>query len=133
MTNSTFAGNFTRAAEFLKSDGAGVLEALGLVTSYLKVREEEESRRAEIRMERDIAVAKILSQRDVILRYFDATFKERETSLDHFYSLLRQASENGDDHRLECALRGIVGIVTSSPLLGFKDFWAAYDAGGVEL
>jgi hypothetical protein len=133
MTATTFDAAFGRASQFFVGEGAGVFEAIRLVTDYLRVREIEETRRNEIRKERDIAVSKILAERDLMLRYFDGVFEERKVSLGHFYRLLDHAVENGDNEQLERALQGIVGIVTTSPLLGFNEFWQAYHTGKVEL
>ena len=104
--------------------------AMGIISAaveYMRIHEEESTRRAYIRAQSDALVAALNNERDVILAYFEYRFAERRSALDEFYALLRASVDSGDTTRLQVALAGILGIIQDNPLgelAEFREKWA---------
>lgn len=98
------------------------LDALREYCEYMKATEAERTRREEIRARRDVAVAAIQSQRELIEKYFEQRFAERKTALSGFLDLLSHAVDARNETELNVALNGILGIVRDSPLKDFEAF-----------
>lgn len=102
-------------------------EIIKAAVAYMRIHEEESTRRAYIRAQSDGLVAALNYQRDVILAYFEHRFAERRSALDEFYALLRESVDSGDTARLQVALAGILGIIQDNPLgelAEFREKWA---------
>lgn len=102
-------------------------EIIKAAVEYMRIHEEENTRRAYIRAQSDGLVAALNYQRDVILAYFEYRFAERRSALDEFYALLRESVDSGDTTRLQVALAGILGIIQDNPLgelAEFREKWA---------
>lgn len=101
---------------------AELVESLNTVVKaaadYGKVVEEEKTKREQILANRDVAIAQIHAQRDVLLSYFQETFRERAKVLDESFRVLDRALEKGDVNAMDKALNIIVNTVKHSP---FKD------------
>lgn len=98
------------------------LDALREYCEYMKAAQAERTRREEIRARRDVAVAAIQSQRELIEKYFELRFAERKTVLSGFLDLLTHAVDARNETELNVALDGILGIVRDSPLKDFEAF-----------
>ena len=107
--------------------------AMGIISAaveYMRIHQEESTRRAYIRARRDALVTALNNERDVILAYFEHRFAERRSALDEFYALLRVSVDSGDTTRLQVALAGILGIIQDNPLgdlAEFREKWANPD------
>ena len=107
-----------------------VQAAMGIISAaveYMKIHEQESTRREYIRARSDALVTALNNERDVILAYFEHRFAERRSALDEFYALLRASVESGDTARLQAALAGILGIIQNNPLgelAEFREKWA---------
>jgi|GEM_PF-1662475 len=97
-------------------------DAIRACIEYAKIAQAEKTERARIRAKRDVAVAAINAHRDVILRYFELRFKERETALSRFFVQLDEGIRTRNDKLLDVALHGIVSIVKDNPLADFEAF-----------
>lgn len=98
------------------------LEALTECLKYKNLEDIEITRREEIRAKRDVALAAIQSQRDLMESYFEHRFIERKESLTIFFNLLSDAVKEKNETFLNDALTGILGIVKDSPLKDFESF-----------
>ena len=99
-----------------------VVDAVRACVEYAKVVEQEKTERAKIRAKRDVAVEAITAQKEVLLKYFELRFKEREVSLSKFFVQLDEGVKTRNDRLLDIALHGIVEIVKDNPLKDFEAF-----------
>jgi len=107
------------------------LEVLREYCACKTAEQEEITRRKEIKAKRDIAVAAIQAQRELIEKYFEHRFAERASALSAFFKLLEQAVDTRNDAELDAALHGILGVVKDSPLKDFESFRAARIEGKI--
>lgn len=98
------------------------LEVLREYVSYRKTVEEQQTERERIAARRDIAVRLIESEREIILKYFAQRFAERKDALNGFFDVLHTAVQEKNEHAMDTALSGILGIVKDSPLKDFETF-----------
>ena len=96
----------------------------GIADCFRAMQEEETKRRAII-ANRDFLIARLTAEKDTILAYFSHRFAERRAALDEFFELLRHAVDSDDNHQLNVALAGILGIIQDNPLADFETFQAA--------
>ena len=92
------------------------------IADYFRALTEEETKRRAIAANRDFLIARITAERDAILAFFDHRFAERRAALDEFFELLRHAVDSRDNHQLNVALAGILGIIQDNPLDDFETF-----------
>lgn len=98
------------------------LEVLREYISYRQIASEQQTERERIAAKRDVAVRLIESEREIILKYFQQRFAERKTALDGFFDILHTAVQQKDEHAMDTALSGILGVVKDSPLKDFDTF-----------
>ena len=98
------------------------LEVVREYVSYLKTVSEQQTERERIAAKRDVAVRLIESEREIILEYFTQRFAERKAALNGFFDVLHAAVQEKNDHAMDTALSGILGIVKDSPLKDFETF-----------
>ena len=91
------------------------------VVSYLKIRDQERSRREEIATYRDLEIQKIQVAERILTEYFNDAFAERAKTLDDMFTRLDEAIGRGDDSTVRATLGGIVDIAKSSPLAAVGD------------
>ena len=92
------------------------------IADYFRAMQEEETKRQAISANRDVLIARITTEKEAILAYFDQRFAERRAALDEFFELLRHAVDGRDNHQLNVALAGILGIIQDNPLDDFETF-----------
>ena len=90
------------------------LEVVREYVSYLKTVSEQQTERERIAAKRDVAVRLIESEREIILEYFTQRFAERKAALNGFFDVLHAAVQEKNDHAMDTALSGILGIVKDS-------------------
>jgi hypothetical protein len=109
----------------------GVTNVVSSVTDYMKVAEQEETKRTEIRARRDVALATIQAQRDTVMEMIRYTFQERALVLQKHFDVLDKALASGQTELVHTSLTGMVAVIQSSPFknvqemqqaLGSKDF-----------
>ncbi len=114
--------------ELVKTGGKAALMRLNptqVIAEYLDYKRkvaEEETKREEIWAKRDVALATLSAQKELIEKYFKERFAERAAGLDNFFDLLDSAIESKSEKQVELALAGILGILKDSPLKDFEIF-----------
>ena len=98
------------------------LEVVREYVSYRKTVSEQRTERERIAAKRDVAVRLIESEREIILEYFAQRFAERKDALNGFFDVLHAAVQEKNEHAMDTALSGILGIVKDSPLKDFDTF-----------
>lgn len=99
--------------------------ALSVITdfvAYLKVQQEEETKRDAIAAKRDSLIEAIQSEKELIENYFNLRFEERKDALHSFFEVLRNGVVNNDSEIIDSALSGILGILQDSPLQDLEKF-----------
>lgn len=99
--------------------------ALSVITefvAYLKVQQEETTKREAIAAKRDSLIKAIQSEKELIENYFDLRFAERKDALHSFFEVLRNGTANNDSKIIDSALTGILGILQDSPLQDLEKF-----------
>ena len=92
------------------------------IADCFRAMQEEETRRQAIIANEDVLIARITAEKEVILAYFDHRFTERRAALDELFELLNYAVGSRDNHQLNVALAGILGVIQDNPLDDFETF-----------
>lgn len=91
------------------------------------VREQEATKREFIKANRDVALARIKSQREILELYLTKTFEERKTVIAGFFRELDAGIASGNDKVIAVAMQGIVATVQTSPLQGVSEIMRQID------
>ena len=92
------------------------------IAEYFRAMQEHETKRCAITANREVLIARLTAEKETILAYFSHRFAERRAALDEFFELLRHAVDSGDNHQLNVALAGILGVIQDNPLDDFETF-----------
>jgi hypothetical protein len=92
---------------------------------YLKLAEQEQTKRADISAKRDVALASIQARRDLMTLYLERTFQERAAVLSAQFAALDRAMDKGDDTQVHAALQSLVMVVQSSPFQSIQEMQQA--------
>lgn len=104
---------------------------VGKVHDYLVTAQQEQTKRADIARQRDIAIASIEAQRAAFSELLKYTFEERAMVLGKQFEALDQALASGNVEVVQASLNSMVAIIQTSPFrtvqemqqaLGSKDF-----------
>jgi len=98
------------------------LEILREYLDYRKTVEEQETERERIAAKRDVAVAVIESEKEVIFEYFKLRFSERKDALRELFNVLHAAVGQKNEKAMDTALTGILGVLKDNPLKDFESF-----------
>lgn len=93
-------------------------EIVQACSDYMKIAEEEKTKRREIAAWEKTALAEIKAKRDFLMSYLERSFDERQRNFDSLFSIVDQAIAGGDNAQLALALNSITELAKSSP---FKD------------
>lgn len=85
-------------------------------SDYQKTKQREMTNREAIRADRDITLARIKSQKEVLELYLKETFKERRDMLNQMFKSLDKGLETGDIDVINSSLGGIIAVAKESPL-----------------
>lgn len=99
----------------------GVTDVVNNVTDYLKVAEQEETKRTEITAKRDVALAAIRAQRDTISELMKYTFQERAATLQKQFEVLDKAMAQGNAAIVDQSLKSMVAVIQSSPFKSIQE------------
>ena len=106
----------------------GAVDALGALNNvvdgtldYLRLREEEQTKRKTIDAYATVEVARIQQASSLLKDYFGRVFAERSTTIDGLFGHLDAAMASGDSTAAAAALEGIVDLAKSSPLAAMGD------------
>ena len=109
-------------------EAAPALDAFGALstivdatTAYLRLREEERTKRAVIGAYRELEVERIRSAEGVLKAYFEQVFAERAITITELFTRLDDATARGDDAVVTGVLTAIVDVARSSPLAAAGD------------
>jgi hypothetical protein len=111
---------------------AALQEIVTAGREYVKIREEEQTKRADIAAEEHKQVARIQAAERILRLYFEGTFAERAKTSQEMFTRLDQAMDTGDPQMVHAVVRGIVDLAQASPLAGLEDFgrfWAELGTG----
>lgn len=92
------------------------------VVAFIKVQQEEATKREAIAVKRDSLIKAIQSEKELIENYFNLRFAERREALHSFFEVLRNGVANNDSKMIDSALTGIMGILQDSPLQDLEKF-----------
>jgi ribonucleotide reductase alpha subunit len=84
-------------------------------TEYLKIAEQEKTKRREIEAWEKEAIAKINAQRDLLIAYLDRSFDERAENFRALFSVVDSAIASNNNQQLALTLNSITEIAKSSP------------------
>jgi hypothetical protein len=101
-------GNFVGPTESLER----IVEAC---TDYMKVAEEERTKRREIEAWEKTTVTKIKAQRDLLMEFLDRSFDERAENFRQMFDVVDRAIATGNNQQLALTLDAIVFLANSSP------------------
>lgn len=88
---------------------------------YLRLREEEQTKRAQIEAYKATETARIKAAENILRDYFHQVLAERARTFDELLTRLDHATEAGDGQAASETLRAIVAIAQTSPLADLGD------------
>ncbi|MBD5831426.1 hypothetical protein DXX98_11465 [Janibacter melonis] len=105
--------------------GMDALNALNTMVDgtldYLRLREEERTKRAKLDTYERTELRKIETAEAVLKDYFRQAFAERKQNTDELFARYDAAIERGDADSAHLALQGVIDIAKSSPLNDLGD------------
>jgi hypothetical protein len=110
-----------RGAQVLKnpSEAHKLIKEIFVVAGEVqKFREVQETKRADIEKNKQIAIEIISSQKQILMEYLEKTFDERKNNFEMMFKIIDHALKNNNIQQLAIALDNINKLATSSP---FKD------------
>jgi len=120
----------------IKKDPTMVVDGMKILfesyITYKKTVEIEKSKRENIRTERDIALSRINSQKQVLQEYFEYTFAERKNNFQKLFSVLDKGIESDNSELIIKSLDSIVEIAKDSPLKGMRQLLSDYEDNNVK-
>jgi ribonucleotide reductase alpha subunit len=84
-------------------------------TEYLKIAEQERTKRREIEAWEKETIAKIDATRDLLMKYLDRSFDERADNFRDLFNVVDRAIAADNNEQLALALDSITEIAKSSP------------------
>jgi hypothetical protein len=95
-----------------------IQEMVSAYTEYLKIAEEEKTKRRDIEAWEKTTIARIHAQRDLLIGYLDRSFDERAKNFHALFTIVDSAIASGNNEQLALSLNSITELAKSSP---FKD------------
>jgi hypothetical protein len=99
-------------------------------TEYLKIREQEQTKRCEIEALGKVNLSEIKAKRDFLMKYLECSFDERAKNFQSLFLTVDEAILSSDNQQLGLALNAIVELAKSNPFEGLTtlhDVKAALD------
>ncbi len=90
-------------------------------TDYLKVHQQESTKRAAIEADRQRNLAGIEAQRAFLMDYLERSFGERERIIDKQFEVIDAALESGDVQQLQLGVEGLCRVAEASPFAALGD------------
>ena len=87
-------------------------------SDYMKIAEEEQTKRRGIEALEKTTIAKINAQRDLLMEYLERSFDERAKNFSQMFDVVDRAIATGNNQQLALILDSITRLAQSSP---FKD------------
>jgi hypothetical protein len=118
MATKKLPRDFVRGFESFTAPAQCLNDVVQAWTEYLKIAEEEKTKRGEIEKCEKITLAEIKAKRDLLIGYLERSFDERSKNFQALFQMVDQAMLSGNNQQLGLALHAIVELAQSSP---FKD------------
>ena len=90
-------------------------------TEYLRIAEEEKTKRCEITAAEKATLAKIQAKRDFLISYLEHSFDERAKNFRSLFQVADQAILSGDNQQLGLALQAVIELAKSNPFQNLAD------------
>lgn len=90
-------------------------------SDYLKIREQEQTKRAQIDTYATLERERIRAAEAVLRNYFEQVFAERDSNFRELLSRFDQATEGGDAQAMSHAMSAVVALAQRSPLADLGD------------
>jgi hypothetical protein len=110
--------DFVRGVEAFVGPAKCLNEVVQAWTEYLKVAEQEKTKRRDIEAWEKVTLAEIKAKSDFLVGYLERSFDERAKNFQSLFQIVDQAMLSSDNQQLGLALHAIVELAKSSP---FKD------------
>jgi len=112
-----FAGSVSNLISLaMMKNPIAVLEIItSTVKDYLVVKEQEETKRAEISAKKEVFLAEIETKKEFIISYLDKTFDERASNFKKYFGIVDNALQNDKTEELIAGLNAINELAKSSP------------------
>lgn len=117
MAKKTSVG-FLRGLGELISPTQCLNDIVNTWTNYLRISEEEKTKRREIEAWEKATLAEIKAKQDILIGYLEHSFDERAKNFQLLFQRVDQSMISGDNQQLALVLHTIVELAKSSP---FKD------------
>lgn len=117
--------NFTKAAGPVSAvaDAAKLLnDVVSGYGDYIRISQEEETKRAEIRAWESTKIEEIRAKRDLFITYLDKAFTERDKNFDRLFNQADAAMERGDVQQLASVLETITDLAKTTPFKDLADY-----------
>ncbi|WP_025771082.1 hypothetical protein [Thioalkalivibrio sp. HK1] len=126
LKNKRFFAKYTGKALAQKAGAAldptaPIREITEKFFDYLDTRERERTRREEIRFEERKAIARIQSERDIIIEALDRSFEERAKIFDGLLVFLDEALSKDNNEAVTKLTDALTEIVKDNPFANIKD------------
>jgi hypothetical protein len=105
------------ATEFI-NPAESLQQIISAYAEYKIIAEQEQTKRREIDVWEKETIAKITTQRDLLMAYLERSFDERAENFRALFAVVDSAIASGNNQQLALTLNSITGIAKSSP---FKD------------
>lgn len=99
---------------------------------YKNTQETEITKRVAIASNREVSIAKIKAQRDVVEQYLIHSFSERRQVITGMFETLDKGIANGDERIIGMAIQSIVETIKTSPLQGIQDMMQQLDSPNID-
>jgi ribonucleotide reductase alpha subunit len=84
-------------------------------TDYMKVAEQERTKRREIQAWEQTTITKIQQERDLLMAYLERSFDERAENFRALFAIVEQSLVAGNNEQLALVLHSITELAKSSP------------------
>jgi hypothetical protein len=118
MANIKPSIDFVRGVDVFINPAQCLNDVVRAWTDYLKIAEEEKTKRGEIEVWEKVTLAEIEAKREFLIGYLDRSFDERATNFQFLFQTIDRAMSAGDNQQLGMTLNAIVELARSNP---FKD------------
>lgn len=110
--------DFVLGAKAFSSPAQCLSEVVQAWTEYLKIAEEEKTKRCAIEAWERVTLAEIAEKRDFLIAYLERSFDERSKNFESLFQTVDKAILSENNQQLGIALHAIVELAKSNP---FKD------------
>lgn len=98
----------------------------------VKIHEEEETKRVEIRARKEVDLERIRAQKAILENYLENTFSERKAVISGMFMALDKGIEANNNELIQQSLGAIVSIAKESPLAGIQSLVSDFNDPSVK-